>query len=144
MFAMETTDQTYRPDLALLRTKRSKQVLKHILSPLEEAAMRRNYQPFTYNLDGARAYISASMCRHLVRATTQKVELLRLAIEKDELAKNIPYKLREVFDDPRIILSLPPRLRNTLCRLECYTLFTLIQKGRSYFVDGQKFSAHAM
>ena len=111
------TNQRLKHDLAVLRTKRSKAILKHILSPLEQTAMRHSYQPFTFNLDGVRVYISGNTCKHLVNITTQKAELLLHAIQTEKLAKSIPYKLREVFDDPRVILALPPRLRNRLCRL---------------------------
>ena len=131
-------------DLAVLRTKRSKAILKHILSSLEQTAMRHSYQPFTFNLDGVRVYISSNTCRHLITITTQKAELLLHAIQTEKLAQGIPHKLREVFSDPKLILSFPPRLRNRLCRLQCYTLFAIMQKGRSYFADEQKFSKKAM
>ncbi len=138
------TNQRLKQNLAVLITKRSKAILKHILSPLEQTAMRRNYEPFTFNLDGVRVYISSNTCKHLVTITTQKAELLLHAIQTEKLAKGIPHKLREVFSDPRIILSLPPRLRNRLCRVQCYTLFAIMQKGRAFFIEEQKFGKKAM
>jgi hypothetical protein len=125
------TNQSIKYDLSLLRTKGSKAILKHILSPLEQAAMRHSYQPFNYNLDGTPIYISSGICKRLVNITTKKTELMSHAIRKESLAKDIPHKLREVFDDPRIILSLHPRLRNRLCSLQCYTLFAVIKKAEA-------------
>lgn len=136
--------QPLPPDLKVLRTKGSKQILAHILSPLEQTALRHHYQPFTYNFNGQRIYISRRMCRHLVNITTQKAEVLLCAVAEHKATINIPLKLREVFDDPRVVFSLKPRLRNTLCRLECYTLLSIMQKGRSYFADEQAFSRNAM
>jgi len=133
-----------KADFTFLKSKQATQTLRYILSPLEQAALRHNYQPFTYKLDGVRIYISSGLCKSLVNITTQKAELLILAIQMEKSAKHIPHKLRDVFDDPRIILALPPRLRSHLCRLQCYTMLAIIQKGRRYFADEQKFSPRAM
>lgn len=136
--------QTVKPDLAVLRTKGSKEILKHLLSPLEQAAMRHAYRPFIYNINGARVYISRSVCKHLLHLSNQKADLMWHAMQTQKEAKGIPNKLREVFDDPQIVFALNPRLRNRLCRLECYNLFAIMQKGRSYFVNEQGFSRNAM
>lgn len=135
---------TAKANLAVLRTKRSKETLKHFLSPLEQAALRHAYRPFTYTINGSRVYISRSMCKHLLHLSTQKAELVYHAIQTQKDAEGIPTKLREVFDDLHIVFSLPPKLRNHLCRLECYTLFAIMQKGRSYFANEQGFSRNAM
>lgn len=119
-------------------------LLAHLLSPLEQAAMRHKFNPFNYKLGSVRVYISASMCKQLANITMQKANMLGWGIKKDKMAKGIPFKLREVVDDPRIIMSLHPRLRNQLCRLECYTLLSIKEKGRSYFADEEKFSPRAM
>ena len=52
--------------------------------------------------------------------------------------------LREVMDDPQEVLSLNPRLRNNLLRLDCYTLFGISKKGRRYFTREQKFTKNNM
>jgi hypothetical protein len=75
---------------------------------VEAAALRHNYQPFKFNMNGVSVYISGAACKRIVGLTTQKVEMLHWAITKDKLAKGIRFKLREVFDDPRIVLSLNP------------------------------------
>lgn len=131
-------------ELPFIKPAQSAQTLQHILSPLEQAALQHRYKPFTYTINGASVYISGAQCRHLAKLVTQKQELLSFAIHNESLSKNIPYPLRETFNDPRIILALAPRLRNKLCALECYTLFTIMQKGRSYFANQQQFSAGAM
>lgn len=131
-------------DLSFIQTQPVLKTLQHLLSPLEQAALRHHYRPFTYYVNGAGVYISGALCQRLAKLVTQKQELLSHAIQKESLSKNIPYSLRETFDDPRIILSLAPRLRNKLCRLECYTLFAILQKGRGYFANQQQFSAGAM
>ena len=131
-------------DLPFTKPKPALQTLQHILSPLEQAALLHHNKPFTYIVDGASVYISGALSQHLAKLVTQKQELLTHTIHKENLSKNIPYSLRETFDDPRIILSLAPRLRNNLCRLECYTMFAIMQKGRSYFAGEQKFSPLAM
>ena len=136
--------ETAKASLAVLRTKQSKEILKHFLSPLEQAALRHAYRPFTYNINGARVYISRSVCRHLLHLSTKKADLMWHAMQTQKETKGIPNKLREVFDDPHIVFALNPRLRNRLCNLECYTLFGIMQKGRSYFANEQGFSKTAM
>lgn len=135
--------QSHQPDPKVLRTKRSKQILFHIISPLEQAAMRHNYQPFVYKLDGARIYISARVCHHLAHLASKRAELIHSAVVEQHAAKKVPLKLREVFDDPRIILSLHHSIRNRFCKLECYTLLTIMQRGRAYFIE-QHFGKRAM
>ena len=61
-----------------------------------------------------------------------KIQLVTDLAEKERLTLHIPYKLRETLDDPAIVLSLNPVLRNRLCRIEMYTLFKISQKGRAY------------
>lgn len=139
---MKKLDQRSKAALATL--KKSQEVLKHILSPLEQAALTSNYRPFIYKDYGVSLYISQHSCKLLIESTTQKATLLCKIIEQESLSKGIPIKHREVFHDPRLVMALPPRLRNQLFRLRCYTLFTILQKGRSYFMDEHKFSPLAM
>lgn len=112
----------------------------YVLAPIEQQAIHHRYQPFMYKAPGFRLYISGEACKFLRETAEQKIRMLHSLIEKDKISKNIPLHLREVFDDPQIVLSLPPRLRNRLCTLECYCLFTIMQRGRSYFATKQNFS----
>lgn len=140
---METLNEQIEHTKRLLKQAKTQRILKHLLSPLEQAAMRHKYQPFVYNLNGARIYISARVCRQLLHVASQRAELIHRAVVEQHAAKNVPLKLREVFDDPRIILSLHPSIRNRLCKLECYTLLTIMQRGRAYFIE-QHFGKRAM
>ncbi len=129
-----------RSNAALATLKKSQEILKHILSPLEQAALTNNYRPFIYKHYGAPLYISQHSCKLLIEITCQKATLLCKIIEQESFSVGIPIKHREAFNDPRLVMALPPRLRNRLFRLRCYTLFSIMQKGRSYFEDEQKFS----
>lgn len=131
-------------DIASLKTAEAKILLTPVLSPLEQTALNKKWQPFTYKIRGHSIYISAFDCKQLLIATTKKLQLLTAAVTKTRLAEGIPLKHREAFDDPRIVLSLHPLLRNRLCKLECYSLFTIMQRGRSYFEDEQNFSKQNM
>lgn len=126
-------------DIASLKTKAAKVLLIPILSPLEQTALNKKWQPFTYKIADLKIYISALHCKHLLISTLQKLQRLNAAVTKDKLSQGIPINLRETFDDPKIVLSLNPPLRNRLCKLECYTLFTIMQKGKVFFQQ-QKFS----
>lgn len=131
-------------DIASLKTKASKVLLTPILSPLEYKALNKKWQPFTYKIAELSIYISATHCKHLLIATLHKLQRLNAAVTKDKLSQGIPVKLRETFDDPRIVLSLHPSLRNKLCKLECYNLFSIMNKGRDFFETEQKFSKQNM
>jgi hypothetical protein len=118
--------------------------LRPLLSPLEQAILYGNGNPFLYTIGGQKIYISRWLALEFMKCAQRKMQLLEAAKEKDKQAINIPFKLRETFDDPRIILSLHPTLRNRLCRLECYSLFSIMLHGRKYFEDDQKFSKAAI
>lgn len=126
-------------DIASLKTRSAKVLLNPILSPLELTALNKKWQPFTYKIANLKIYISALHCKHLLVSTLHKLQRLNAAVTKDKLSKGIPISMRETFDDPKIVLSLNPKLRNRLCKLECYTLFTIMQKGKIFF-EQQKFS----
>ncbi len=121
-----------------------KSSLKSLLSPLEEAVLYGNSNPFVYKLGDTGVYISRYTAAELLHCISRKIELVKAARKKDELAKNIPLKHRETFDDPKIVLSLHPLLRNRLCKLECYSLYAIMLKGRTYFMKEQNFSKKNM
>ncbi len=125
-----------KEDLASLKTAQARKLLKHVLSPLEEAAFKKSYQPFTYTIEkGVSIYVTHFTCRQLLSKTKEKLDLMLNCSDKMLYFKNIPVKHRDAFDDPRIILSLPPILRNRLCRFDCYTLISILKQGRQFFVD---------
>lgn len=130
-------------DITSLKTRAARVLLTPILSPLELTALNKKWQPFTYKISDLNIYISALHCKHLLISTLHKLQRLNAAITKDKLSQGIPINLRETFDDPKIVLSLNPALRNRLCKLECYTLFTIMQKGKAFFNE-QKFSKSQM
>ncbi len=137
---MEKKSSQRKPTLSL----KEKGILKHVLSPLEQAVMRSKSNPFIYNVEGIDVYISRYSSKQLLLTVQQKLELIFAAHEKDQLSPGIPIKLRETFDDPQIVLSLHPLLRKRLCKLECYSLFTIMQRGRKYFTEDQNFRKQNM
>lgn len=125
-----------KEDLASVKAAQSRKILKHVLSPLEEAAFKNGFQPFTYNVEkGVSIYVTHFTCRQLLSKTKEKLDLMLNCTDKMHYFKDIPVKYRDDFDDPRIILSLHPTLRNRLCRLECYTLISILKHGRKYFAE---------
>jgi hypothetical protein len=124
--------------------KKDRQYLKHILSPLELAALRHNYKPFNYRIEGVFVYISGFACRQLLDFTKTQVTFFTNRMERENKSKGIPRKLREVFEDPAEILSLPAYTRNHLCRLECYSMFKIMILGRQYFLDHTDFGKKSM
>jgi hypothetical protein len=137
---MKTKDITQDLSAALLRIdKRSLQFLKQILSPLELSALRHNYKPFNYKFEGRFIYISGSACKQLMEITKHQVSFFTNQIEKDKHSRKIPHKLREVFEHPGEILSLPAFVRNRLCDLECYSMLRVMILGRQYFLERKEF-----
>lgn len=141
------TTSRKQPDsetLAALKAAKAFGLLKHLLSPLEEAAFNHAYKPFNYIIRGHRLYVSALACKELQESTGRKLRLLEMLEYQDRLCATVPLKNREALFDPRIILSLPPRLRNRLCRLGCYSLFAIMQRGRRFFEVEEGFTVHAI
>lgn len=131
-------------DLAELKTVHTTRYLKYILSPLEQAALRHNYKPFNYKIEGVFVYISGFACRELLDFTKTQVTFFTSRMERENKSKDIPRKLREVFEDPAEILSLPAYTRNNLCRLGCYSMFKIMILGRQYFADRKEFGKQSI
>lgn len=127
--------QAEKDALAAVNSKSTQAILRHVLSPVEQAALRHSFQPFRYTLNGAKIYISAANSRQLLHGIMLKIEQLTFIVTKEQSSRQIPLRLREVFDDPAVVLSITPIVRNRLCRLECYTLFSIMQRGKTYFIE---------
>lgn len=131
-------------DLSELKTASASRCLKYILSPLEQAALQHNYKPFNYKFEGQFIYISGFACKQLLDIAKTQVIFFTNRMERENKSKDIPRKLREVFEDPAEILSLPPYTRNHLCRLECYSMFRIMILGRQYFLDRKEFGKQSI
>jgi len=130
--------------LAAVRSESAQALLRHVLSPIEKAAFRRSFQPFRYNLNGAKIYISGRNSRHLLHLLNSKLRFINSIVDKERQSIEIPLHLREVFDDPAQVLGLPAPARNRLCAIECYTLFTAMQLGRKFFLNWRGFGRRSM
>lgn len=132
-------------DLSSLRSAQSRKILQHVLSPLEAAAFQNKYNPFNYEIEkGKRIYITHYTCQELMRSTLHKLDLLLNSTTKSIYFNRVPVKHRKAFDDVSIVLYLHPVLRNKLCRLGCYTLLSIMKRGRKYFAEEQAFSKGEM
>src|SRR5829696_3986346 len=61
--------------LELIQADRAAQkTLKHILSPIERAALKNNFQSFTYRLDRITVHVNPLDCTRLMTQTFVKVE----------------------------------------------------------------------
>lgn len=132
---MKTNLKELKQEISKLNTAANKRYLKHLLSPLEQAVLRHAFQPFRYKIDGVFVYISATACKKLLAGLIHRIQLMNHLVDKDKQSVHIPFNLRETFDNPTIVLSLHPILRNKLCRLECYTLFSISKCRKSFFIE---------
>lgn len=129
------TQQAEKDALAAINSKASQALLRHVLSPLERAALRHRFRLFRYNLNGLKIYISGAHSRKLLYDIMHKIEHLTLIVTTEQDSIQIPFRLlREAFHDPRIVLAVNPYVRNRLCRLGCCTLATIMQRGKAYFI----------
>jgi uncharacterized protein YcgL (UPF0745 family) len=119
-------------------------LLAHSISEVEKAALLHDYQPFYYQMDSRLVYFTASACKTLRENTEQRLALVRHRIHIEEKSGNIPPHLREVFEDPCEVLSLPTYARVNLHKVECYTLLRIMLAGRQYFVNQPKFGRKTM
>lgn len=138
------SNQAEKDALAAVRSESAQVLLRHVLSPIEKAGFRRSFQPFRYNLNGVKIYISGANSRRLLHFLNTKISFINAVVDKERQSIDIPLHLREVFDDPRQILSLPAPARNRLCAIECYTMFTAMQLGRSFFLNWPGFGRRSM
>jgi hypothetical protein len=111
--------------------KQSRAILKHLLSPLELQAFKHRYNPFPYNMEGAPVFITAATCKQLLIVTRNKINFFSDLLQQKSGDQQTSISLPKLLDDPKVILSLPPHLRNILVgRLDCHNLFDVVQIGR--------------
>lgn len=122
-------------DILTLLDADTEQLLKHLVSPIETAAMKHHYQPFIYDLNGVKVVVPDIACKFFIQLYYEKANLLAAIISENRRKVKVPIKLRKTFDDPRVVMSFDPDLRKKVCKLECYTLFSIIEKGRDYFLN---------
>ena len=112
-------------------SKQSKATLKHILSPLELEALKCRYKAFQYNLEGTSFPITAETCKQLLIFTRSKINFFSDLMQQKNFNQKTLLSIPKLLDDPKVILSLPPHLRNILIgRLDCYNLFDVLLVGR--------------
>jgi hypothetical protein len=114
-------------------------LLVHGISEVEEAALLHDYQPFYYQMDSRPVYFTASACKTLRENTGQRLALVRHRIQIEEKSGQIPHRLREVFEDPCEVLSLPTYARVNLHKVKCYNLLRIMLAGRRYFINQPRF-----
>lgn len=124
--------------------KRTLHYLKNLLSPLELSAMRHNYRPFNYKFEGKFVYISGGACKQLMENTKHQLSFFTNQVEKNNYWRKVPRNLREVFEHPGEVLSLPTFVRNRLCDLGCYTMLRIMILGKQYFLDRKEFGPKSL
>jgi hypothetical protein len=127
-----------------LQRAATQQPLVLLLSPLEQALVNHAGRPFTYLCNGLPLYVSAGACRQLLDGITQRLQLLESLQLAESRRQNIPHHLRELFDDPAEVFSLPPYLRVRLVAMECYTMLSIIHRGRSFFAGQKGFGSRSL
>lgn len=137
-------DQAEKDALATIHSEPAQKLLRHVLSPLEKAALRRGFQPFRYNLDGVKLCINHYQCRQLLFTIKDKLAFINFIVKKERNSLHIPLRLREVFDDPAEVLGLPAQVRNRLCAIECYSMYSVMQLGRKFFVKWPGFGKRSL
>jgi hypothetical protein len=116
--------------LGAIETPETSPVLLHFLSPLERAAYRHHFQPFTYNLDGLRLEIDPQTSKKLYWHSKRRVNALRDIIQKSkqQVLKQDP-ELRGFLLKPIKDFNMPKRLYHILKFNGCYTMDEVAQKG---------------
>ncbi|MGZ4061407.1 MAG: hypothetical protein ACXVP0_00480 [Bacteroidia bacterium] len=137
-------EQAEKDALAAIHSEPAQALLRHVLSPIEKAALRRGFQPFRYNLNGVKVYINGYNSRRLLYRIKDKLDQLNFIVNKERNSANIPLHLREVFDDPSEILGLPTHVRNRLCTIECYSMYAVIKLGRDFFKNWPGFDKRSL
>jgi len=137
-------EQSEKEALSALTSAKAQALLKYVLSPVEKTALRRSFRPFQFNLNGTKIYISGRSSRRPLFILKDKLDLLIFIATKERKSGDIPLYLREVFDDPAEILDLPAQTRNRLCAIECYTMYSVIQLGRSFFINWRGFGKKSL
>jgi hypothetical protein len=111
--------------------QQSRAILKHLLSPLELQALKHRYKAFPYTMEGASVLITVATCKQLLIVTRNKLNFFSDFLQQQSADQKTLIFLPKLLDDPRVILSLPPHLRNILVgRLDCHNLFDVMQIGR--------------
>lgn len=143
---MKTASKKFRKDKSFYSqiSQQERYLIKHVLSPLELSALRHNYQSFNYRCQGSFIYISGPACKQLLARAKSQLSFFTNRLQIENESKSVPRRLREIFEDPAEVLSLPAYVRNNLCRLECYTMFRIMILGRKYFSDRKDFGKKSL
>lgn len=121
------------------------QLLAHLLSPIERAAITHNYSSFGYSINNTNIQISHQACKQLRQITIVKIGLFTKLLNDSALYL--------VGDDARIQLFLdtpieyhhfPTHLFHALKQNDCHTMRHVITLGRSRIARSRNIGKVAM
>ncbi len=118
----------------LYSSRKAKRYLANLVSPLEAALIKNRFQPFVFIFDGSPVYINAFRCKQLQKQMSESIMLFAEISDKENKSANIPFELRDTFDDPAELMELPYNTRQQLVKLEVYNMYYMQQLGRGHFV----------
>lgn len=116
--------------LGVIETPESNPLLINFLSPLQRAAFRNKFRPFTYNLEGTELLITADMCRELFWEAKRDYVKYRRLIQpaRQALLLKDPYK-KQFLKKKTHHFNFPTRLQHILNENSLYTMSSIADKG---------------
>jgi len=136
------------PTLALPPTQAALQgshYLKHLLSPLEHAALAAGFEAFTYPIDGLHLHISAAVAANLKHIYALRLMLCEQFAEQaralyEEAGPGYAPFLSQSLSE----LAISTRLRHLLLRAQCDTLLDVARRGPKGFSSVRGFGPGAL
>ena len=107
------------------------QLLVHLLSPIERAAIEQKYYAFEYNLNNIKIQISTQTCKQLKQISLVKISLLTKILDESALfLLGEDAKIQMFLNTPIEYFHFPTRLFHTLKGSDCHTMLHVIELGR--------------
>lgn len=129
---MKTNEKLQAESLYEILQNDKHQLLVHLLSPIERAAIDHKFYAFDYLLNTTRIQVSAQTCRQLKQLILVKIGLFTKILDENALFLiGEDAKIQMFLDTPIEYYHFPTRLFHTLKGLDCHTMLDVIKLGRN-------------
>ncbi|MCW3084043.1 MAG: hypothetical protein JWP12_1409 [Bacteroidetes bacterium] len=114
------------------------QLLVHLLSPIERAAIEQKYYVFEYSLNNIKIQVSSQTCQQLKQISLIKISLFTKILDENSLFLiGEDAKIQMFLDTPIEHHYFPTRLYHTLKGMDCHTMLDVIKLGRGRVSHGR-------
>lgn len=129
---METNETNQAESLYNASKNDKNQLLVHLLSPIERAAIEHKYDAFEYMLNNIKITINSQTSKQLKQISLIKITLFTKILDENALFLiGDEAKIQMFLDTPIEHHNFPTRLYHALKSMDCHTVLDVIKLGRT-------------